>query len=180
MSNSKSRTRYVAEPVGTGAALVDLRKLAEARLELDGELDLASCERVADQLAARDPDNIAYRITGGRDTQGWPTATIALEGRVSLVCQRCLRPFDYRLESRSTVRLAGSEHELEGWDAEEIEAILAAGPLDRDELIEDELLLALPYAPMHPPEECPAGTREQEEAPAKANPFARLAQLKER
>jgi len=195
MSNSKSQSRSCPERLagrpgrgslgakGRDAAgekgRIDLRKLAQAGRTLNSELDLASCDRLVDRLA-HSTGTIAYRITGGRDTHGWPTATIALEGVVPLVCQRCLQPFGYRLEHEGTVRLASSERELEAWDAEEIEAMLAVEPVDRGELIEDELLLCLPYAPMHAPEDCPVSAETKPEPEGKQNPFGQLAQLKKR
>jgi uncharacterized protein len=169
------------------AGRIDLRKLAVTRQSASGEIDLASCERLQDVLA-EPVGKIAYRITGSHDTHGWPVVAIALSGVVPLVCQRCLQSFDYPLESETTVRLASSEAELQAWDAEEIEATLAEAPVDRQELIEDELVLSLPYAPLHPPGECPGqaeeGGREAqptgEPAAGKENPFAVLARLKKR
>jgi uncharacterized protein len=157
---------------------VDLRKLAQAGQTVNGELDLAFCDRLADQLA-QTTGRIAYRITGGQDMHGWPTATIALSGVVPLVCQRCLQAFDYPLETATTVRLARSERELAAWDEEEIEAVLADQPLDTQDLIEEELVLGLPYAPMHPSGACPGRAEESREPGPEADsgPFGALAGL---
>src|SRR5262245_60779757 len=110
------------------AGRIDLRKLAVTRQSASGEIDLATCERLQDVLA-EPVGKIAYRISGSHDTHGWPVATIALSGVVPLVCQRCLQPFGFPLDSETTVRLASSEEELQAWDAEEIEATLAEGPV---------------------------------------------------
>src|SRR5256885_4202742 len=157
-------------------AQIDLRKLAQAGQTINGELDLALCDRLADQLA-RDTGRIAYRITGGQDTHGWPVASIALSGVVPLVCQRCLRPFDHPLDTTTNVRLAANERELAAWDAEEIEAILADEPVDLQDLVEDELVLSLPYAPMHPSGACTGRAEEvREPVPEKLpGPFDELA-----
>ena len=38
----------------------------------------------------------------------------------------------------------------------ELEVVLAAAPLDPAELVEDELVLAMPFAPRHPDDACAA------------------------
>ena len=74
-----------------------------------------------------------------------------------LECQRCLQPLEWTVDQKTVVALAGSEDEADALDAEsDGEVVLAAGPLDPLELVEDELLLTLPYAPTHPEGECTA------------------------
>ena len=87
----------------------------------------------------------------------------------------------------STVQLAiiESQEEAELLPSEYEPLVIGHEPLYLQDLIEDELLLALPIVPMHPKDQCPAGEQEyqadepdeQEEA-AKDNPFAALADLK--
>ena len=59
-----------------------------------------------------------------------------------------------------------------------------SAPLDAMTLIEDELLLSLPFAPMHPEAQCPAPAQALESGgePERntPSPFARLAALKKR
>jgi uncharacterized protein len=176
---------------------IDLLELAQTGKQLAGVLDLDACERLADQLAEladelQDalPDSlqeatqraIVYRIAGGHDALGRPTVTIALEGEVPLVCQRCLQPFAFPLASESTICLAASDRQLAEWDDDEVEAILAESPVACQELLEDELLLCLPYAPRHAVGECPgsAARPELQTNAALEHPFEGLAQLKKR
>ena len=110
--------------------------------------------------------------------------SVSVEGDLPLVCQRCLQPFDTHIAQRSELLLARNDAELERLDAEEAEVLLAVTPLDAMTLVEDEVLLWLPFAPRHPEAQCPAdvaGTSASERAqPAKAttSPFARLAALR--
>lgn len=97
---------------------------------------------------------------------------------VHLTCQRCLAPLEQRLDVNRPLRFVGSEAEAEALDAELEEDVLELPRfLDLIELIEDELLLALPLVPMH--ENCPAPlvmpgiAQVEEEAPA-VHPFAAL------
>ena len=55
-------------------------------------------------------------------------------------------------------KLARSEQEADGLDASTDDEVLVADhPLVASELVEDELLLTLPFAPMHPQGACEAG-----------------------
>ena len=66
------------------------------------------------------------------------------------MCQRCLGRLDWPVDQATEVLLAGDERELAALDdASEGEVILADGPLDPAELVEDELVLTLPFAPLH-------------------------------
>jgi uncharacterized protein len=75
---------------------------------------------------------------------------------------------------RSELLLAESEREIEAAD-DEIDRVLAGNAMDVAQLVEDEVLLALPMAPRH--EKC-AGSREGAETGGRASPFAELAKLK--
>jgi len=103
---------------------------------------------------------------------------------VPLVCQRCLQPFDFAVAQQTGLLLAREEAELEALDAGEAEVVLAAAPLDALTLVEDEVLLSLPFAPSHDEGQCPArsgsGTVPDptRQASSKTSPFARLAALK--
>ena len=50
--------------------------------------------------------------------------------------------------------VAHDDDEMAQLDSDsELEVVLATGPLDPAELVEDELVLAIPFAPLHP--QCP-------------------------
>jgi uncharacterized protein len=162
----------------------DAFRLADRGDTLAGEIDVTRRERVADRLAqVADPVMVSWQIEGGHDALDRPALTLALQGNVTLVCQRCLQAFTAAIDTRSELLLARDESELARLDAEEAEVLLASAPLDTATLIEDELLLSLPFAPMHPEAQCSAvavpkgGSGEKGELSA-ASPFARLAALK--
>lgn len=144
-----------------GAGRFDAFRLAARGEALAGELDVSHDARVADRVAAGSgPAKVAWSIEGGRDGLGRPMLTVTVQGSLAVICQRCLQSFDVRLNQRSELLLARDEPELARLDAEEREVVLAAAPLDAAALIEDELLLSLPYAPMHPGSECTAAAPE--------------------
>ena len=140
----------------TEAGRFDAFRLSARGEIMAGQVDVAGRERVADRLApGKGAVPIDWRIEGGRDAPGRPMLTIALRGTVGLICQRCLQRFEKDLDQRSEVLLAHDESDLKRLDAEEREVVLASAPLDALTLIEDEVLLSLPFAPMHPAGECP-------------------------
>ena len=149
-----------------------------------GDVDAAALPRVADLLAAEPGAAvIKYRITGRADAAGRPLLEVALTGAVPLTCQRCLQPFQWPVEQRTLLLLARDEAELARIDDEdhEHEVVLADAPLDVLALVEDELLLTLPFAPRCPESACAAAQSERAHTPAAAgtpSAFAALAGLK--
>ena len=134
----------------------DAFKLAARASSVSGSLDARRLPNVADSLApGDDPIPIAWTVEGRRSAEGRPAISIDIEGDVPLVCQRCLAPMAWPVSQGTEVLLAHDEDELATLDAEtEGEVILADRPLDAATLVEDELVLTLPFAPRHEGE-CP-------------------------
>ncbi len=161
----------------------DAFKLAAGGDSLAGIVDAKQLSRVADRLASDAAEaRVAWRIDGGADPSGRPALTVTVFGSVPLVCQRCLQPFALGVNQSTMLLLARSDGELASLDAEEPEAVLASSALDARGLIEDELLLSLPFSPRHPEGECEAATTIVTSAVdaerGKLSPFARLSALK--
>ena len=135
-------------------ARFDALRLARERGIVDGTVDAHALPRVAD-LLSEGPASVAWRIQGSTDASGRPALHIELRGSVTLVCQRCLGSFEWPIAQASEVLLARDESELAALDADSsLEVVLAQGPTDPLLLVEDELVLALPFAPRHPEDQC--------------------------
>ncbi len=100
-------------------------------------------------------------------------------------CQRCLQPVALALDLARALRFVADEATAEALDAESEDDVLALPRyLDLHELVEDELLLALPLVPMHM--QCPQALPTSvdfdagDELAAPAHPFAALAALQGR
>jgi uncharacterized protein len=162
----------------------DALKLAARGASLAGEFEVRRLPRLADRVGA-DPGageaRIRWNITGGKDAKGHPRLALQLDGEVKLTCQRCLCPFALPVDQQTVLLLARDESELVRLDAEEPEVVLATAPLDALQLVEDELLLSLPFSPRHADGVCTAAI-----APAdvgsrgSASAFAQLAGMKTR
>jgi uncharacterized protein len=138
------------------AGAFDAFRLARERGALHGDFDAAASERLYDWLAPGDGP-IAWSIAGTTDALGRLAIAIELNGTVPLECQRCLAPMTWPVRQRTVALLAKSEAEGDTLDVDSDEEVLvAAEPLDALALVEDELLLSLPYAPTHGEGECAA------------------------
>lgn len=118
----------------------------------------------------------------GGDAEIW--LALGVRAPVWLTCQRCLQPFQVPIEFERRLRFVRGEAEAEALDAESEHDVLALSrSLDLRELVEDEVLLALPLVPRH--DACPqplpmsAGELPADDADdAPAHPFAALQALK--
>ena len=120
------------------------------------------------------------RVLAGAGTQ--PMLAIDAGTDVTLECQRCLQPMRLAVQAKRRIFFVDGEDAAAALDAESEDDVLALTPaLDLAELIEDELLLALPLVPRH--EHCPAPLPRallDDDLPIDPadNPFAVLAALK--
>jgi len=119
---------------------------------------------------------------------------LSLNTTVLRTCQRCLQPVALPMAVERDFLFAPTEAQAQAWDAERDDAdVLVLSPsFNLLELLEDELLLALPLVPRHDtcpqPLVAPMGEpAAQGEGPESSpnelerdNPFAILAQLKRR
>ncbi len=162
-------------------ARFDALKLAEAGAMLEGDVDPGQLPRLSDRVVpVADAPRIAWRIVGGHDALGHPLLNLSLHGKAFMTCQRCLSSFAVPVAQETVLLLARNERELARLDAEEPEVVLADAPLEPAALVEDELLLSLPFAPRHAAAECAATAPASAVTTAADKPFAQLAGLKAR
>jgi uncharacterized protein len=151
--------------------LIDGFEFAAAGGNVRGAWPVSVFPRLRDVLQD-DSGTVEYELQGGHDLHGRPRLALHAKARLRLTCQRCLGTVECVLEPRSTLLLAATQAEV---DAEPItpempERVVARRDMAVRDLVEDELLLALPYAPRH--EDCAAQGRA---APAgRQMPFATL------
>lgn len=124
----------------------DVARLADAQAEFDARIPLGELSVPAEVSATPEPLHAQVRF--GRE-QLLPVATVTVRGSVGLVCQRCLLPMMYVVDT--SARLALIEREDQAVDVpEDLEIFLAPeGRVSIAALVCEELLLALPLAPRH-------------------------------
>ena len=75
---------------------------------------------------------------------------------------------------------AGPDRAEQAELAEDAELLVAGKAVSLNELVEDELLLAMPMIPMHELSECPARVSLRAQQHSRASPFAVLDKLKDK
>ena len=166
---------------------LDVAAFAKDGESLGGTWPLESLERLADSVhpgAAAEAPEVTWRLAGelraakGGQAEVWLHVSASAE--VVLECQRCLKPVTEALQVERSFLFVQGEDAAAELDADSEDDVLAlTRSLDARELVEDELLLALPIVPRHGvcPDPLPVA---QDDLPEdeKPNPFAKLAALK--
>ncbi|WP_313913648.1 YceD family protein [Tahibacter sp.] len=160
---------------------MDAWRMVSARRSFNGILPVALLPRLTDALAAPD-GTIAYDIEFDRDDLGIAYIALRAQGELTLTCQRTLEPFAMPVSIDTRLGLITREEEEAGLPAGYEPLLLESSELRPAEVIEDELLLALPLIPVKPGlEESDlhwSTDPEQTELPQRPNPFAALGSLK--
>ncbi len=159
--------------------VIDATGFARAGGALDGRVLTAQLTRLCQDLPEPQDGEIRWQVRGRFDApsgQSW--LDVEADGPVRVMCQRCLGAFSLTLRVSSTLGLVETQAQREAGDAleaegqgPEIEYLVADPRLDVLGLVEDELILVLPYAPRH--EVCP-GDGDVPEPPRRPSPFAVL------
>ncbi|MFZ2161953.1 MAG: YceD family protein [Sideroxyarcus sp.] len=152
---------------------IDSVDFARNGKEIRGEIAVSELSRLGD-LLAKSEGSLTYIVSGFREGDG-DMLGISLQGSCTLRCQRCLGELEYPVDMTSRLLLLPADRLDEVEDDDEVEAIEADPKLDVLALIEEELLLGLPFAPRHPEGKCAPATNGLQQ---KASPFAVLAGLK--
>lgn len=160
---------------------VDSLRFAREGGNLQGTIRVSSLLRLADCLASQEGE-IFYRLEGMVDQDGHPILHLFVSGTLVVQCQRCLEAMELPVDLQSGFRLVASERDLGPVEEEPEEwtACVADPNLDVEALVEDELLLAMPFAPVHPDTACSPRLVSQDLDPPDGGPFAVLALLKDR
>lgn len=166
--------------------VIDSLKFAADEGCITGKLALSDLPRLADELIDT-TGWLACELTGNRETgeSGKSGLHLQVTGRLGLRCQRCLAEVDFEcvidrrlLLMPSGNGLAGDEWPEDELAADDYDAIPASREMSVLELVEEEVLLALPIVPRHAdcllPNILEAGV-EEEDGPS---PFKGLASLK--
>ena len=153
--------------------VIDGFEFASAGAAQHGILPIREFPRLHDLLAS-DAGEVAYTVTGVRDERGRPGLRVGVRGVLQLRCQRCLEPLAFELQAEALLVLAATQAEIDAdpVDASVPDRVLAGKEMTVRELVEDELILALPYAPRH--ERCAGAATSREKT---LSPFAGLRSL---
>lgn len=161
------------------AFVIDAFEFCRSNGHREGVTPVAEMSRL-NQDCADQTGEIAWAVDGATSRHGYPQLTLSVSGTVHLMCQRCLTPFAFEMDSETVLMLgkddAHADEIEELVDDESIDVIVGSRTCDLRDLIEDEALLALPQVPKH--EVCPDSKVLAAVKSEKPSPFAGLKNLK--
>jgi len=154
--------------------VIDSLEFARTGQALRGSLPVSGLLRLRDSLAEA-PGEVEFMVRGGHDARRRPILSLDIIGTLRLQCQRCLGALNYPLRLANTLLLVGAGDPVD----EDAEWIEASAKLDVAALVEEEILLSLPYAPRHEEGQCEQGQTAAKDG-AGSPAFAKLAALKQK
>ncbi|MBM7333815.1 MAG: YceD family protein [Alcanivorax sp.] len=163
------------------------RKFADQERVIEGEARVGDLPRLREYRDSQDQP-VRVSLAFGRDEDGRGRVQGRVEATLILVCQRCLEPVHHPVVADVDLVLVWSEDQAKALPADLDPLLVTEERLSLAELLEEELLLALPLVALH--DECPrpASTGSEPEPEGDPddtqtnpdNPFAVLARLKGR
>jgi len=158
--------------------------MVTARRSFEGTLSIASMPRLCEMLATPE-GNVSYELDFGRDSFGISYVDVRAKASLNVICQRSLEPFLLPLVVETRLGLIKLERDEAGLSPD-CEPLLVPedGRLNPADVIEDEMLLALPLVPINPDSNMPdevSGHAPEDDFSSderSENPFAVLRELK--
>ena len=134
----------------THQPVIDGLEFARTGSKLQGALPVAGFTRLRDALCTT-KGAVQYELSGVPEELGRPTLRLKVGGELQFVCQRCLGALAFPLHIDVSLQLAATQAELdaEPLAAEGPERIVASREMPVRDLVEDELLLAMPLVLRH-------------------------------
>ena len=168
---------------------VDIRRLIASGGAIVAREPLASFARLRDMVEG-DTGSVDIDLRFYVDEQKLRRIDGRVHAAVQVCCQRCLQPMPIEVDSGFAVAAVWSDDDAEQLPRDIDPYIVGDEPQDLRELIEDELIISLPYISFHDSGTCAeqAAQRAAEQAakdeeiaaekPQRENPFSVLEQLK--
>jgi uncharacterized protein len=148
-------------------------EFARKALEIHDTIAVSQLLRLNDALVSSD-GLLDYRLIGGSSQDNRLRLQLYVGGSLHLRCQRCLEAFEFELAITSSFYVVADESAIPSSEEEsdDEDYLIAEAQMQVINLIEDEILLALPLAPKHEIGRCGVDSKLNElKSP---NPFAAL------
>jgi uncharacterized protein len=160
--------------------VLDVWRIVAAQRVFEGSMPLSRFARLAGSLADGSSE-CTYQVQFSRSDTGIDYVDIAVQADLPLICQRSLERFLYPVSVNQRLGLIRHEAQ-EAALPDDMEPVLVPedGQLHPADLLEDELILAVPVVAINPeaPEIENVDIEEDIDVEEKPNPFAALAALK--
>ena len=156
---------------------IEPARLADEAQTISGRLGIDGMQRL--QALVSEPEaEVEFSLGFTRDERGFIVISGEFATKLILRCQRCLEPLPVSLQKAIRIGWVTGVDDVSRLPAD-LEPMLAPGPrIALTDLIEEEILLGLPLAPVHAEQECPATNLMQTFKEKKDSPFAALKDMK--
>jgi uncharacterized protein len=154
---------------------IDTLRFCKDAASLGGTYSPSDLPRLAAEVVADSDFLVAWQVQG----ESPDLLKLSLQTKVQMRCQRCLGALQEAIDVTYGFRFVKDEAQAQAEDeaSDEIDHLVHAQQFDLQELIEDEMLMALPFVSLH--EMCPeTEVTSYVLKDEKLNPFAALAGLK--
>lgn len=166
---------------------LDPTRAAQKRATFDGIVPLVTLTRLTDSLVSSEGD-VDVVVNCGTDEQGLVFIEAQARCQVQVKCERCSEHMSMELNTSFAYTPIRSDKDSAHDDIPERYEVVEKnehGEVNLRQLVEDELILALPLFPMHDegycdPTKVQMSWGEIEPEPEKPNPFAILQELKKK
>lgn len=125
----------------------------------EGVIPLADLPRLAPLLTSMEGE-AAFVLAFDTDSEGRPAVTVCVRASLPLQCQRCLGTVILEVDAKSRLVVVAGPDEAGRLEDDVDPLVVGDDRLALRSLLEDELILAIPPAPTHPPEGCDVDLRE--------------------
>lgn len=132
---------------------IDPIRLSVSRQQLIGELEISRLKRLSELLTSND-GVLKVELDFDVDVNKIHHVRGSIVADLSLCCQRCLKTMPWHLNADVSLAFIAHEHQIDELVEEYEPYVLDADPVVLSDLIEDEILLALPQVPLHEESEC--------------------------
>lgn len=157
--------------------LADFGRLAQQRRAFEGRLPLAACGRLRGLLAHHE-GVVDYAIECAPDALGRPELRVRVAGSLPLVCQRTLVAYWHPVAIDARLGVIGREADEGALLASQEPLLVGAEGKRLAEVVEDELILAVPVVPRDPAAAPVDAAAASTATGSNGSPFAVLAALK--
>ena len=166
--------RLMVEPA---SRLLDVKELVERQQALTGTVSTSALLGLSGYV--QNDACVTYSLCFRRDNRGKPVVTGNFTTTLDVICQRCMQPMTLTVANAIHLGIVtGTEDFAEQVDDGKESLIAEEGKVSVARILEEEILLALPLAPLHEREKCTATEMIEDLKPEKDNPFSVLKDLK--
>jgi len=139
--------------------LIDPDRMAETGRILKGALAIGKMKRLSPLLFKSENDHttqdVSVELEFGVDDSGQLNITGNFKTDLTLECQRCMQAMNLHIAEKISLAIVHSSQQANDLPSYYEPLLVDEEMVSLPELIEDEILLALPSVPLHEQDSCP-------------------------